>query len=492
MSTKTKTKTKPSFNKAQIKRRELRRYQTTAARLHGWLRWFVGINVPREPVCAHHNAPFDYLKRVYFEPGRDVIVWAPRGGGKTRLGAVATLLDLLHKPNVQVRILGGSLEQSLKMWDHLRTDLERLVPDQLKRSGMIARRVELLDASQAAVLPQSQKAVRGLRVQKLRCDEVELFEQEVWEAAKFVTRSSTDAKGRAIRGAVEAMSTYHKPWGLMKRVVENANEKKIPVLKWCILDVLEKCPPARECTKCDLWEECKGVAKTRCEGFFSIDDAIAIKRRASVEHWQSEMLCNRPSTQGAVFKTFSREAHVRAHELESSGWRELSWGIDFGFKNPFVCLWIVTTQQGEVHVIDEYVRREQMVHEHLAEIEQRRWGRPRWIGCDPAGSGANDQTAESNVDLLRRRGYRVRTLGSKILDGVELIRAALQPAAGNPVLFIHERCAELIKALESYHYHPTSGGENPEKDGVHDHLIDALRYFFVNRSRGEVVGGRRY
>ena len=31
------------------------------------------------------------------------------------------------------------------------------------------------------------------------------------------------------------------------------------------------------------------------------------------------------------------------------------------------------------------------------------------------------------------------------------------------------------------------GGENPQKDGEHDHLIDALRYFFVNRGRGEVV-----
>ena len=51
---------------------------------------------------------------------------------------------------------------------------------------------------------------------------------------------------------------------------------------------------------------------------------------------------------------------------------------------------------------------------------------------------------------------------------------------------------ELIKALECSHYHPTSSGENPEKDGVHDHLIDALRYFFINRTRGQVVGGRRY
>ena len=132
------------------------------------------------------------------------------------------------------------------------------------------------------------------------------------------------------------------------------------------------------------------------------------------------------------------------------------------------------------------------MHENLAELEGRAWGRPRWIGCDPAGSSRNDQTAQSDVELLRRRGYRVRTASSRIVDGIEHIRAALQPAAAAPVLFVNDRCVNLIKALECYHYDPASRSENPDKDGVHDHLIDALRYFFVNRSRGEVVGGRRY
>ena len=476
-------------------RNEIRRRLNTPNGLHGWLRQYLGIDVPRKAVCAHHVAPFEYLKRAYFEPAGDAVVWASRGGGKTRLGAAATMLDLLHKPGVQVRILGGSLEQSLKMWEHLVPDLERCqVPHDSRTFG--GRVIELRSGSRAAVLPQSETAVRGLRVQKLRCDEVELFDEPVWEAAQFVTRSVPDAgggRGGEVRGTVEAMSTYHKPWGLMKRVVENARVNRIPVVKWCVLDVLEKCPPERDCNACELREECGGRAKTECSGFFKIDDAIAIKRRASVEHWRSEMLCDAPSAEGAVFKTFARGNHVRDTDVEAGRWKDLSWGIDFGFKNPFVCLWIVQTTGGEVHVVDEYVRRERVLHEHLSEIEGRRWGRAKWIGCDPAGSGPNDQTAESNIDLLRRRGYRVRTSGSRIVDGIELIRAALQPAAAAaPVLFVHARCKDLIKALESYHYNPNSGGENPEKDGVHDHLIDALRYFFVNRSRGEAVGGRRY
>ena len=69
--------------------------------LWGWVRWFLGLSVPRRAVCPGHDAPLEYLKAAYFEPASDLVVWAPRGGGKTRLGAAATLLDLLHKPGVR-------------------------------------------------------------------------------------------------------------------------------------------------------------------------------------------------------------------------------------------------------------------------------------------------------------------------------------------------------------------------------------------------------
>ncbi len=42
------------------------------------------------------------------------------------------------------------------------------------------------NGAKAAVLAQSQRAVRGLHVQKLRCDEVEMFDPQVWvENAQF-------------------------------------------------------------------------------------------------------------------------------------------------------------------------------------------------------------------------------------------------------------------------------------------------------------------
>src|SRR5205823_3661290 len=115
---------------------------------------------------------------------------------------------------------------------------------------------------------------------------------------------------RGISGTVEAMSTCHKPWGLMTKVIEKAKENETKVFKWCLLEVLEKCPDWRECNSCKLDPDCRGLAKTKCNGFFSIEDALRLKKRVSVEAWKSEVMCQRPSATGAVFTTFDVDVHV--------------------------------------------------------------------------------------------------------------------------------------------------------------------------------------
>lgn len=442
-------------------------------RLHDWASYFVRLDIPRVNVCPHHQAPFDYLQTVYFEPSADQIVWAPRGGGKTRLAALATLLDLLHKPNSAVRILGGSLEQSLRTWEHLLPDIEKLAKEMIVRKKSYARRIDLTNGASAAVLTQSQKAVRGLRVQKLRCDEVELFDREVFEAAQLVTRSQP-----GVRGSIDLISTMHEPFGLMSEIVDRAMVTNHRMVRWCLLEVLERCPPERECGTCPLWQDCQGIAKSKCSGFFRIDDAIAMKHRVSRQTWDSEILCRRPMQRGAVFAEFDPAVHVVEDVSFASS--QLYLAMDFGFNNPFVCLWIRTDDR-TVHVIDEHVQSQAMLKTHLAIIEARKYGDIACIYCDPAGQGASDQTGKSNVAILKSHGYRVSTRGSGILEGIDLIRARLRSAAGDVTLFVHPRCQRLIRSLQAYHY-PQKGGELPEKDGESDHAIDALRYFLIGRT----------
>ncbi len=66
---------------------------------------------------------------------------------------------------------------------------------------------------------------------------------------------------------------------------------------------------------------------------------------------------------------------------------------------------------------------------------------------------------------------------------------------GKSSLVISPNCPRLIEALQCYHYPDApgaAGSEQPFKDGVYDHPIDALRYFFVNRRHSGPTKTRVY
>ena len=90
---------------------------------------------------------------------------------------------------------------------------------------------------------------------------------------------------------------------------------------------------------------------------------------------------------------------------------------------------------------------------------------------------------------------RTRYRRSGILEGIELIRRAIRSGDGTSSLVVSPRCQRLIEALRCYHY-PDGGraacGELPLKDGLYDHPIDALRYFFVNHTHSRQATTRRY
>src|SRR5690606_1840717 len=110
------------------------------------------------------------------------------------------------------------------------------------------RRVLLRNGSRAEILATSHASIRGIRIQKLRCDEVELIDEEFWQAAQLTTRSAT-LGGEVVRGAVDALSTMHRPGGLMSRLIERDGVRRF---RWTAIDVLEKCPPERACDGCAL------------------------------------------------------------------------------------------------------------------------------------------------------------------------------------------------------------------------------------------------
>ncbi len=463
--------------------------------LKNYVKVFLGIDIPDKRICSDHNSPMDYLWHSFSvdfggesQGDCDAVVWANRTGGKTELAAIATLLDCVFKPQCQVRILGGSGEQAGRMYEYLTRFLHNGFEGFLA-GAMRKSKCSFVNGSAVEVLTQSATSVRGQHVQKLRCDEVELFDTDVFEAAKFITHSRD-----GISASMEAISTMHRPYGLMQKIVSSANRFGTKIFKWCLWEVIEKCMD-RNCSQCRLWNDCQGKAK-RAGGYLKIDDCETQMRRVSRASWESEMLCEKPNTENVVFDEFDPAVHVKGVDYDAN--LALYRSFDFGFVNPFVCLWIQVDSEGVVRVIDEYIRSRATIDIHAGEIKGRTPGgdgRVVAAFCDPAGKSVNDVTGTSAVRELRSLGVIVRYRRSGILEGIELIRRAIRAGDGQSRLIISPKCQRLIEAMRCYHY-PDSGsgmkGELPFKDGVHDHPIDALRYFFVNYTRSEKGVRRSY
>ena len=594
--------------------------------LHTWIATHLGVRIARTSLIDHHAAPFDYLVHTFFEgtvprafqpvsspssqsssssyskskssaplsSSPDCTVWANRGGGKTFLAAIATLLDLLFKRGCQIRILAGSIEQGRRMHEHLRSFLERDELDHITHR-ITARRISIPAMKSAVeILAASQTSVRGTRVQKLRCDEVDLFDHELWSAAQLVTRSLPNVPGpwgTTIRGSVEALSTMHKPFGLMWKLVGDPNvarasrpcsdllgaattegavveppcapprerAESLPspavadakpsttpprssprtLFRWGLLDVLEHCPPERDCSICPLEPECQGRAKftpLTCAGHITIDDAVNMKFRVGRETWESEMLCLRPSRSSAVYPEFDPRIHVREwHGLTSpckisasSSFSSMIAGFDFGYRSEAVILLAGVTRSGRVHIIREHCKREQILDQQIDALD--RWREERlfrfrnqpgheppleFVGTDPAGNAKDPHTGKTSAQLLTARGYQVRNRASEIYPGLNLVRDLLNPAwaprvvrgsaavsslsprsAWGPSLFrgdqydpsldsapkllIDPCCTRLIECLSRYHFNESKPESlEPEKDGF-DHACDALRYMILN------------
>ncbi|MBX2852912.1 MAG: hypothetical protein KTR15_14345 [Phycisphaeraceae bacterium] len=474
---------------------------TTPAQLHKFVETAFGLRLPAKRSDQDTPGPFDYLADSFFDRPGDAVVWANRGGGKTMLGAAATVLDLLFKPGIQVRILGGSLQQSEKMYEHLRRLLDQ--PVLSAGGGVLAktptqRKVVLQNGSRVELLSCSEQSVRGTRVQVLRCDEVDVMKRDVWDAAQLVTRSAV-CGGRHVPGRIEALSTMHEVGGLMSELTDSEDRR---LYRWNAMDVVARCPPPIKCGGCKVWDDCLGRAK-QADGHLPVQDLIDQRTRLGDGLWDAEMMCKRPVTRSAVYPKFDPELFVedaepwykqrdydRSNQNTPKGWGVWYGGMDFGLRNETVVLWAWAVSRGPdaiLHIAGDYIAKERILSDNLAAANAmaRRHGLPELdrldaLAVDPAGKQRSSQTGRSEIDVLRQKGCTVRTPKAPVRLGIEAVLRRMD----HGLLRIHPRCKGLILALQKYRYNPKRpNDENPLKEGS-DHACDALRYLILAFDQG--------
>jgi len=180
--------------------------------------------------------------------------------------------------------------------------------------------------------------------------------------------------------------------------------------------------------------------------------------------------------EGLVYLEFSRNENVyKDHPLPDS-WARVR-AIDFGYTNPFVCLWGAVDHDGRLYIYDEHYKARMLIRDHAALINSQNH-HYAWTVAD---HDAQD------IAELRACGIESHNAHKDVILGIQKVKARLkvQPD-GWPRLMVNEKCVNTIREFCGYRWQESKAQrdekEEPQKEM--DHAMDALRYMVMSLDGG--------
>jgi hypothetical protein len=221
-------------------------------------------------------------------------------------------------------------------------------------------------------------------------------------------------------------------------------------------------------------------------------DEIALMRREMAQlTFRQEVGAEFVAREGRVFGEFLRERNVR-ELIPFNRLLEVGVGIDFGYRS-FAAVIAQPTTKRELNIIDEYLWHERSTDQNCIalreQLNQQGIKRVDKIGCDPAGDATSDHTLATNVQTVRKHFPEASVSYSTAVNHrnpewrAGELRNMIYAADGSIRLMVARKCKEVVKSLEQSVYPKHAPGkplkEDPVKDGIIDHLRDALGYLCV-------------
>jgi phage terminase large subunit len=420
------------------------------------------------PTIEIDYAPFGYQQLLHDHPARFKIVVGGRRVGKSRMAMHELLRHCLSAPNRLGWWIGPTHAMAREVgFEEFRSVADTLQPA-IQGINEALGRVRFRNGSQIYFKgADSERSLRGRGLTFCVVDEAAFCTEETWTRA--LMPALADRKGQAL-------------------LVSTPNGRG----NWLYgMYCYAMSPESRGLWAAWHWP-------TMMNPLMTPDELEMLRGSVSAIDYRQEFLAEFVSRGGYVYEDFCEENIVRSAPGErlspSPHEYDIFLGIDFGFANPAaVCFMAVDRETDEVTQFDEIYRSHLPIEEieaHILATLKRHDLRPedvRHIYTDPAGNADELESGVSPVDYLRMSRYRWHVANKKslIAPGLALVRGFIRTATGNRRFFVTSNCVETIRSLRGYSYDKRETSEIVKeealKDGVHDHMADAIRYFFIGR-----------
>lgn len=235
-----------------------------------------------------------------------------------------------------------------------------------------------------------------------------------------------------------------------------------------------------------LWDRTENRWLAQGHAYISKLDRLTGARKPRLRHgkWvQSE---------GVVYEDWDRQVHIIDPFAIPPSWRRIR-AIDFGYANPFVCLWIAIDDDCRMYVYRELYHTKRTVKVHAAQINALSEG-------ESYDFNVADHDAEDRATLLEN-GIATVHARKDVSPGIEAVQERLKDAGdGRRRLYVFRNClverdpslveakkpCSVLEEFDSYSWPKAPDGkaveEAPEK--LYDHGLDALRYATMSIDRG--------
>ena len=229
------------------------------------------------------------------------------------------------------------------------------------------------------------------------------------------------------------------------------------------------------------------------------EDLVEARRTLSKQIYEQEYGAKFTALSGRVYEDFDRDLDVGHFPYDPN--LAVLCSVDFGYRMPAALFFQVyktvsnldpnyKKADWHVNIIDEIIHEKNMkVTEFAHKVVSKGYHIARLYG-DPAGYQMQASVGMGEAELfyqatkLKLFALRDKTSRS-IASGISHVRNFICNVEGTRRLHIHNKCKGIIQDIESYRYHDEKEGhdlkEIPVKDGISDHGMDAMRYFFVNQ-----------
>lgn len=366
----------------------------TKDELSKFIQLFFGLHLPDHTVSRYADTnPLDIIWKVYDicvnknnpDDVEEILYVAGRGSGKTLGMAIVELLVMLHDAR-DVCHVGAILTQAKRCYEYqtkfmLSPRIRPIIED--KDVSQEERVLQKLNMEKSTfnvddelvtleVLPCTLKACNGPHVPLVVTDEIDTVSGEGLKAFKEIS-GMLDSKGdkRALRVGI---STRKSRYGLMNKMIEEAEQAGRHVFRWTAFEFTKRCPdersgtvptvsyhiqdtmevineetykqkdpkkqkeyerhvmPGEKCLTCPAAAICLGDAKNQTSKSTMLKPISELiqKVRSEGADWALAQLMNlKPSVEGIIYKEFEEKKHV-------NDWNQM-WLRLTGVEYPGLC-----------------------------------------------------------------------------------------------------------------------------------------------------------